>query len=375
MAVLEAEEKLARIRINSFSYLKSDWYGRLIGVYGSARSILSARAEDVARDGGISLETAGNLLREAAAADPEKELRMTEALGGRIVALGEDGYPAALAEITEPPLVLYVRGQLPEKPALGVVGTRKPSAYGRRMAQSLSRGLAECGFTIVSGLARGIDSCAHTAVLSAKGVTWAVIGTGLGRCYPAENRKLAEDIVASGGAIVSEFPYERGPMPFHFPRRNRIIAGLSCAVLVVEGAHTSGALITARMAVEQGRDVLALPGQADSPQSEGPNLLIKDGAALVRDIYDIVEALPPRHLFGLDLPRRGKEHPSSSAERLKAELGEDARAVLSCLGSEELSLDLFVERLGWTVPRVSQALFELETQSLVMARDGIYSKN
>lgn len=374
MPVLESEEKLARIRINAFSYLRADWCARLLGVFGSARGILDASAQEIARDGGVSLETAENLLREAAAADPEKELRLTESLGGRIVALGEDSYPQLLAETPEPPLVLYVRGELGAKPALGVVGTRKPSAYGRRMASGLSRSLSECGFTVVSGLARGIDSCAHEAVLSAKGLTWAVIGTGIGRCYPAENRKLAESIIAGGGAIISEFPYDRGPMPFHFPRRNRIIAGLSCAVLVVEGAMTSGALITARLAVEQGRDVLALPGQADSPESEGPNMLIKEGAALVRNICDIVEALPSRHLFGLVLPERGK-HEKAGAKSSLAKLGEDARAALECLGNEELALDAFVDRMGWTVPRISQALFELETQSLVSSRDGVYSKN
>ena len=373
MPLLDAEEKLARIRINSFTYLRADWYGRLIGVYGSARGILSASAQDIARDGGVSLETARNLLKEAASADPEKEIRQTEVLGGRIVAHGEDGYPQALAETPEPPIVLYVRGELSAKPALGVVGTRKPSAYGRRMAHSLSHSLAECGFTVVSGLARGIDSCAHDAALAAKGATWAVIGTGIGRCYPAENRKLAEQIVAGGGAIISEYPYDRGPMPFHFPRRNRIISGLSSAVLVVEGELTSGALITAKLAVEQGRDVLALPGQADSPQSEGPNMLIKEGAALVRNIYDIVEALPPRQLFGLVLPQRGRQDKSSSKASLE-KLGPDARAAMECLGSDELALDAFVDRLGWTVPRISQALFELETQSLVSSRDGVYSK-
>ncbi|HOX23714.1 MAG TPA: DNA-processing protein DprA, partial [Elusimicrobiales bacterium] len=195
------------------------------------------------------------------------------------------------------------------------------------------------------------------------------------RCYPAENRQLAEEIVAGGGAIISEYPFDRAPMPFHFPRRNRIIAGLSCAVLVVEGALTSGALITARMALEQGRDVLALPGQADSSQSDGPNMLIREGAALVRNIYDVIEALPARHLFGLALPKREEAVARAAGKRALEGLGEDARAALACLGLEELPLDAFVDKLGWAVPRVSQALFELETRSLVSSRDGIYSKN
>ena len=145
MPVLEAEEKLARIRINAFSYLRADWCARLLGVFGSARGILAASAQEIARDGGVSLETAQNLLREAAASDPEKELRLTESLGGHIVALGEDGYPQLLAETPEPPLVLYVRGELCAKPALGVVGTRKPSAYGRRIY---------CGQPVAGALAR-----------------------------------------------------------------------------------------------------------------------------------------------------------------------------------------------------------------------------
>ena len=370
-AALSHEERLARIRLNGFSYLRADWCARLMEFCGSAQEILGKDAGTIAREGGISPKTAESFLKEALALDPEKELDKTAQLGGKILLLGDDDYPAPLSEIADPPLVLYVLGKISfSKPAIAVVGTRKPTPYGRRMAAKLSRELSGCGAVIVSGLARGIDSVSHEAALSASGQTWAVIGTGLGRCYPAENRQLAHEIAEKGGAIISEFPVEKPPLPFHFPRRNRIISGLSCAVVVIEGEATSGALITAKLALEQGKEVLAVPGPADSPQSEGPNSLIKNGAGVARSARDVIDSIPSALRFGLTEPPAPQEE--SAAEG--GQLSPDAASLLGCLGGGEATLDELVEKTGWPVPRAASALFELEARTFISCCAGVYGK-
>lgn len=211
-----------------------------------------------------------------------------------VIALNDTNYPTLLKEIHDPPPVLYVRSDEPEilhKPAIAIVGSRQCSHYGRTIAEKLSGELASQGFTIISGLARGIDTIAHAAALDAGGKTIAVLGSGLDIIYPRENRKLAKGIEAQG-ALCSELPLGTPPLPQHFPFRNRIISGLCLGVVIVEAAERSGSLITARMAMEQNREVFAVPGNITSPNSFGPNYLIKDGAKLVQTWQDIVEELP-----------------------------------------------------------------------------------
>ncbi|MDD2772410.1 MAG: DNA-processing protein DprA [Elusimicrobiales bacterium] len=371
---LSENDKLARIRANSFTWLRTDWLLRMESVCGGAQAVLGRSARELSAEGGISEETAAQFLRESASCDPEGELKKSSSAGARIIFLGEPGYPEALSEIPDPPVLLYVQGNADfSKPAAALVGTRLPTAYGRRVAARLARDLAGCGLAIASGLARGIDSVVHEAALEAGGVTWAVIGTGLGRCYPSENRELARDIAAKGGLVISEYPFDRGPMRHHFPRRNRIIAGLSQATAVIEAPVTSGALITAKLALEQGREVLAVPGPVDVPQSEGPNMLIKEGAGVLRAASDLLDALPSKYMFGL------ARDAASPAQGLRpappsAPLGEDEKAALALVDAGGITLDGMVERLGWPVPRAAAALFELETKTIITCLVGVYSR-
>ena len=222
----------------------------------------------------------------------QDELGKSRKAGVKVVTYLDEDYPLALKQIFSPPLVLYIRGEYitEDQLALAIVGSRRPSIYGRMTAEKLSGELAGRNITVVSGLARGIDSCAHRGALKGKGRTIAVLGSGLGRLYPPENKKLAGEI-SENGMVVSEFPYNCPPSPANFPRRNRLISGFSLGIVVVEAAEKSGALITANFGLEQGREVFAVPGKIDSPTSAGTHRLIKDGAKMVVNVEDILEEL------------------------------------------------------------------------------------
>lgn len=367
-------EKLARVRLNFYACHKSDWLLRLIEIYGGAAELLKRPPAEIAAAGGVTFDTALKLSAQTAAADPEKELLAAEKAGVAVLTVLDEGYPELLKNIYDPPLVIYVRGQLKPLPAAGIVGTRKATPYGLRTAGRLAKELAEAGAAVASGLARGIDTAAHQAAVAAGGVTWAALGTGLNVVYPWENRKLAEKIVESGGALISEFPLDKGPLPANFPRRNRIISGLSLATVVVEGGFESGAMITARFALDQGREVLAVPGQVDSPVSKGPNFLIKNGACPAEGADDIIGCFPPEALFGLKLsPAEQVKSPSEAALR---ELSPDALSAYRAIAGDEagLSADEVTQRLEWQVQRAAAALFELEASSLVLSRGGRYCR-
>ena len=385
MSVSTDEEKLARVRINAFSCLRSDWALRLIALYGGAREILFKTPAELSSDGGLSLETAERFVRETKTFDPGKELDLALKAGARALTALDPEYPELLKDIYDPPLVLYVKGQFSTAaPAVGVVGTRKATNYGLRTAARLACELCGAGVTVVSGLARGIDTAAHEAALKAGGITWAIIGTGLNICYPRENTRLAREIVEKGGAVFSEFPMGAGPLPVSFPRRNRVISGLARAVVVVEGDFKSGALITARAALEQGREVLAVPGQVDCPVARGPNYLIKNGAAPAEDALDIISSFPPEAMFGLKTSALSKPGGDAGAGILKT-LSEDANAAWAVLkdSPEGLCADELMLRLSmagapcaapWGVQRAGAAFFELETSELIVLKDGRYSR-
>jgi len=361
------EEILARVRLNAVSCMRTDWLLRLIEVYGGAREVLSKSQADLSADGGLSQETAANFTADLASADPHKELEAARKAGVRVLTALDEDFPALLKTIYDPPLALYVKGSLASGRApVGIVGTRHPTDYGARSAARLSRELVKAGLAVVSGLAHGIDTIAHEAALKSGGVTWAVLGTGLNTIYPGENKKLAEKIVEGGGALVSEFPMAAGPLAVHFPRRNRIISGLSHATVVIEGDFKSGSLITAKAALEQGREVLALPGPVDSVMSRGPNMLIKNGAAMVEDAVDIIAALPSEVLFGL-LPARGSRKEEEGLPGRLRGLSPDANSAHVAIagGSGGLTVDGLIEALGWPVQRAAAALFELEASSLI----------
>lgn len=269
-------------------------FRRLVRVFGSPEAVLSAPKERLLEVPDISPRIADAIRSARGGGWAEEECARAAERGTKLLALGDPRYPKMLLNTYDPPPVLYVQGEIQETDGLAVaiVGTRKCSAYGRTQAEKLASGLALAGFTVVSGLARGIDSAAHAGTLQQDGArTIAVLGTGLDNIYPPENKKLFEQIAAGRGAVVTELPFNSPPSREHFPRRNRIIAGLSLGVIVVEGDETSGALITARFAVDMDREVFAVPGNVESPNARGPHRLIKQGAKLVESVEDVLDEL------------------------------------------------------------------------------------
>lgn len=292
--------------------------------------------------------------------------------GYGLVVLGDPGYPPLLASIHDPPIAIALRGSLVREDQLGIsiVGSRRSTPCGRENARRLARGLAGRGLTIVSGLARGIDAAAHLGALDAGGRTIAVLGSGLDNLYPREHRRLADRIVEQGGALVSEFDLDEPPYARNFPQRNRIVTGLTLGTLVVEAAVRSGSLVSARLAMEQDREVFAVPGPVGSPTSEGVHELIRDGARLVTRPEDVIEELRPEVREAL------KPEPSFPARdgRVTTALDPDERSLLVCLQSthEALDLDAILDGLSdpLTTERALAALVRLEMSGRVASLPG-----
>ena len=345
-------------------------FGSAEGVFGALRSELERlrlRPEAVES---IALRD-----RHGAAA---VELERVRALAGAEVLVLDDGaYPALLREIPDPPITLYVRGEWRaclEAPCVGVVGSRRCSTYGQNVALSLARELASRGVCVVSGLARGIDAAAHRGALEAGGRTAAVLGTGLDEVYPRDHRRLADEILARGGALVTQFPLGTPPVAENFPYRNRIISGLSLGTVVVEASENSGSLITARLAMEQNREVFAVPGNVTSRNSFGTNFLIKGaGAKLVQAWQDIVEEFPPEVAAAILPPgAKGKGGGGRKGEApTPADLSGAERAVLKLIPADEPAhVDALAEGAGLRVSELSGVLLGLEMRGLVRQLPG-----
>lgn len=301
----------------------------------------------------------------------DRELEACRRAGVRIVARSDPDYPALLAEIPDPPPVLYVRGTLPSATVrVAIVGSRRATAYGRRVAIEFASALSARGVQIVSGGARGVDGAAHRAALDGPGGTVVVLGSGHARPYPPEHDGLFRD-VARHGAVISEFPLEAAPHPGRFPRRNRLIAGLSSAVVVVEAAERSGSLSTARLAADQGREVLAVPGPVTSDRSAGCHHLLRSGAILARDADDVIDELPPPFR-----PESGGMRGETDAADVASEpihATPDERAVLAALDpAEPLHVDVLADRVPFGVARLQAALFGLELRGAVDPLPGRY---
>jgi DNA processing protein len=296
--------------------------------------------------------------------------------GATILTFGCPEYPERLKEIYDPPPVLWVRGsvQLLSRPSIAVVGTRHPSPYGTNVAEMLSRDLAARRLVIVSGMARGIDTCAHKGALAARTATIAVWGTGIDVVYPKENKKLADEIIATGGTIVSEMPMGTFPAPQNFPRRNRIISGLSIGVLVVEASENSGTRVTARCAAEQDRDLYAVPGNVTAKNSWTPNTLIKQGAKLVGSWEDVWEDLPSQVRLQLEQEAGVESKPEAAASLVPDPmLRPEESIVLKALRADEaLQIDELLEKLETqlTSSEVFTALFELEMSGRIRCLPG-----
>lgn len=309
------------------------------------------------------------LVKDASEFDADKELEECKKLGVKIITCLDDEFPESFREISNPPLLIYLLGEITDRLSISIVGTRHPTAYGIRHATKIASDLAKAGIVIVSGLARGIDTVVHKAVVKSGGITYAVIGSGFKRIYPSENKELVKKIVENGGAVITEYPLNMAPFKFNFPRRNRLIAALSFATLVIEGDYNSGALITARYAVEQGKEVMALPGPVDVRQSNGPNKLIKDGAYPIRNAADIVELIPPSRLFGIDLSKF-----SQPKEVKEIELTKEAEMIYNTIKENggALTVDEISQKLSLPIDKLFIYLFELESRGIVELNSGRY---
>lgn len=385
-SVLSQEDELPWLALTLIPGLGTRTSGKLLARFRSPQTIFRAsrtELESAGVSGAVAQSIASGCTFEDAAAQQEK---MRES-GAVLVTSSDPRYPSVLGEIFDPPILLFARGRLEllQSIMLGVVGTRRPTPYGLAVAERLSADLAHAGMTIVSGMARGIDSAAHKGALAAGGDTIAVLGCGVDVVYPSENRKLAAEL-ATKGLIVSEFPMGAVAFPQNFPIRNRIISGMSAGVLVVEGAQYSGSAITAKLAMDQGREVFAVPGNITSKLSWGPNLLIKQGAKLIQDWNDVIAELPAesrRHLINKGKERilaeggkaalesKGADQ-SSLISSLGPEIGPVARRALDVLQVDSaIHLDNLLEIVQDTsTSELIAALFELEMLGLVRQLPG-----
>ncbi|MFA5683815.1 MAG: DNA-processing protein DprA [Lysobacteraceae bacterium] len=306
----------------------------------------------------------------------ETDLRWLQGESNHLLTIDSADFPPLLARMPQAPAALFVCGA-PEQlwtAQIGIVGSRNPSAGGRENARDFANALAASGLSITSGLAEGIDAAAHRAALDRRAPTIAVMGTGPDRIYPASHRALAHDIVAGGGALVSEFPPGTGPRRENFPRRNRIIAGLSLGVLVVEAGVQSGALITARLAAEAGRDVFALPGSIHNPLARGCHRLIRDGAMLTESVPEILDAIAPvARELGTALRQRLAGEKAAAPAAAVARDPERER-LWQALGHDPVAIDVLAERTGLTVESLSSMLLLMELEGTVAAQHGRYAR-
>lgn len=360
-------EREALIALNMLPRIGPIRVRRLTAAFGSASGVLAASPTRLRSIDGIGDDTAAIISRWEEHADVTAELASTAERAIQIITPDDPDWPPAFRELPDAPLVLYVWGRVEERDrhALAIVGSRRTTHYGRQCAHKLSFQMAGAGYTIISGLARGIDTASHEGAVAAKGRTIAVLGSGLGKLYPPENMPLAEHIADGHGAVVSEFPLLTSPDQQTFPQRNRIVAGWCTGLLVIECPSRSGALITANLANEYGRQVFAIPGQIDHPSSAGCNELIRNGASLITDgsqILDDLSQLPIRTHTAVPPP----EPPPLP------ELSVEESSVINALGSDERPVDQIVDSTGLPVGAVSAALLKLELKKLAKQLPGHY---
>jgi len=332
----------------------------LVEWFGSIEAVMEAGVGALARVPRVGHKLAADIVsvRESDAA--EREIELAEKLGVRMISIENPSYPEGLRYVHDPPILLYVKGEWKKDDllAFAIVGSRRCSYYGRSQAERLARGLAVRGITVVSGLAAGIDSAAHRACLKAGGRTIAVLGSGLGRIYPKHNIPLAEEVWEQG-AVMSEFPMLAAPEATNFPRRNRLISGLSLGVIIVEAGGRSGALITANWALEQGKEVFAVPGEAGSHLSRGTNRLIRAGAKLVEDVEDVLEEFP-------DIRQKlSGEIETATGEKPSVRITGDEQKVWQALGRKPVNIEDVITASGIAPQNVNSALMMLEIKGLV----------
>lgn len=350
---------------------------KLLERFGSAEAVFGARRSEL-ESLRLRPETIESILRKEFHEKAAEELDTLREMGGDVLVLDDGTYPALLRETADPPIVLYVKGNWEaclEAPCVAMVGSRKSSTYGQNAAEMLSKDLASRGVTVVSGFARGIDGAAHRGALEGKGRTVAVLGTGLDMIYPKEHKRLADEILAGGGALVTQFPLGTPPLKDNFPYRNRIISGLSLGVLVVEATDRSGSLITARLAMEQNREVYAVPGNITSANSYGSNFLIKSaGAKLVQQWQDVVAEFPKEiaaNILPPPLSKPANGDVPAQAELAPADMDKIEQQVWRLLAPDEAThIDAILEQSGLSITDITNALVAMEMRDLIRALPG-----
>jgi DNA processing protein len=353
-------EPVELLRLCSVPGIGSQRIRNLMRRFKTVKAVLNASVRELIQIEGIDKTLAANIKNGGDPSFVEVQSVLLKNAEAELITFWDDGYPPLLRKIADPPILLFVRGNVDamSSKSIAVVGTRTPSTYGKMMAERFAEELASYDLTIVSGLARGVDTIAHRAVVQCGGRTIAVLGSGVDAIYPEENKKLAEQIMQSG-ALVSEFPMGAKPDAPHFPRRNRIIAGLSLGALIVEAGNKSGALITADFALEQGREVFALPGNVNNPKSVGCNKLIQQGAKLVITIEDVLEE------FG-----GGRQ----SLLKIKGEptipLNEKEKSVYSVLTTEPQHIDKIAQQCQLPISETLSTLLSLELKNVILQTVG-----
>jgi DNA processing protein len=351
-------------------------FAKLIEHFGSADRALGASVSELTKVGGVGFKTGERIAATRDKFDSEAELEQAETLGVWLLTSEDVRYPPVLKRIYDPPPVLYVKGTLSraDNLAISIVGSRRCSLYGKEQSSRLAHFLGSAGFTICSGMARGIDTAAHHGALSAGGRTIAVQGCGLANIFPPENKRLFE-LISESGACISELPLNYEPLAENFPPRNRIIAGLSLGTIVVEAGLGSGALITAKAALGYDREVMAVPGKIDSPLSKGAHRLIKDGAKLIESVEDVMEALG---YIGGQLEDHVSDAAAKAAESVETplfdatelRLGEHEKAVYDCLGKEPIHVEQIIAESGLTPGSVNAGLISLRLKGLIRQLPG-----
>jgi len=351
-------------------------FARLIKHFGTPARALGASASELAKVDGIGFKTAEQIVATRNKFDTAAELELAYKLGVWIINLDDERYPPVLKQIYDPPPVLYIKGSLTtaDNLAISIVGSRRCSLYGQEQSSRFAHFLSSAGFTICSGMARGIDTAAHQGALSAGGRTIAVQGCGLANIFPPENKKLFE-LTADSGACISELPLQYEPLSENFPPRNRIIAGLSLGTIIVEAAPNSGALITARAALENNREVMAVPGKIDSPLSKGAHRLIKQGAKLVESVQDVMEALGY-------IGERLQSHVSAAAAKAsemietplfdisQLNLSENEKTIYDCLSKEPLHIEQIIAGTNLAPGGINAGLISLQLKGLIKQLPG-----
>ncbi len=353
------------IGLSLISGLGPKKYERLLSFYGSPQKIWLAQESELKKIEGLGIKFSTGFIAHREKINLDKELDRLEQLNIECIGKDDLDYPEILKSIYDPPFILYKKGgQLPwDRPCVAIVGARKMTAYGREVAFWLGKELARQGIGVISGMAKGIDTWAHKGALQGGGLTVGVLGCGLDICYPLENKKLMSQIMAQG-AVLSEFPLGVAPKPHHFPLRNRIISGLSLGTVIVEAQTKSGALITADQALEQGREVFAIPGPITSPSSKGCHSLIKQGAKLLHNIDDLLEELA--------LPK-GKTAPviNSASKKTKTSiLSEEEKELLNTMSFHPMLTDEIAIQISWPIGKLKSTLTLLEIRGMVVQEAG-----